>query len=71
MKYFVIMIDKNQRKFYKKNKCVDGWSTDPSECWAFSENGARGVCVSLYNSDNSHGENVYDFVPSYGKGKNE
>ena len=71
MKYFVIMVDKNNRTFYKKNKCVDGWSTNKAECWAFSENGARNIARALYAEDKSGGYNVYDFIPSYGEGKNE
>lgn len=71
MKYFVTWIDGNNCTRYKKNKCVDGWSTNKAEFWAFSESGARGIARSLYAYDKSNGVNVYDFIPSYGEGKNE
>lgn len=71
MKYFVMMVDKDNKTFYKKNKCVNGWSTNKSECWAFSASGARKIAVSLYAFDKSGGANVYDYIPSYGMGKNE
>lgn len=71
MKYFVMMIDKDNRTFYKRNKCVDGWSTNKADCWAFSRQGAKNIAISLYAYDKSNGANVYDFIPSYGEGRNE
>ena len=48
MKYYIVMHNKqfNTTK-YKKNKCVDGWSTDKNKCWAFSKQGALKIIERL------------------------
>ncbi len=54
MKYFVIKTTVNKVE-YKKYKCIDGWSTDPNECWQFSKQGAEKIAKRLndfYEVDN-------------------
>lgn len=45
-KYYVIKTTKNGIK-YKRYKCIEGWSTDKSECWKFSKGGAEQIAKSL------------------------
>ena len=48
MKYYIVMHNKqfNTTK-YKKNKCVEGWSTVKDCCWKFSKQGAKKIIESL------------------------
>ena len=34
---------KSEKRFYKKHKTLDDWSTEKSECWQFSEAAARKI----------------------------
>ena len=74
MKYFIMRIDKNNRTFYKKNKCVDGWSTNKAECWAFSRQGAKNI-IAVEERYIARGRNTmgytFSMIPSNGEGKNE
>lgn len=50
MKYLIVMesyILKEKEIKYKKNKCVDGWTTSPEKCWKFSKNGALKIIEDL------------------------
>ncbi len=46
MKYFVTKTTAGKLE-YKKYKCIDGWSTDPKECWQFSKSGAQKIADRL------------------------
>lgn len=46
MKYFVTKTTTGKLE-YKKYKCIEGWSTDPSECWQFSKAGAQKIADRL------------------------
>lgn len=43
---------------YKRTKCLDYWSTDKSECWQYSKQGAKNIVKRLTNH-----------IPSYAVGK--
>ena len=43
-KYYIYYTKpKSEKLFYKKHKTLDGWSTEKSECWQFSEASARRI----------------------------
>ena len=69
-KYFVRMrID--SRIYYKKNKCVDGWSMNKQECWAFTRPVADRLVKAYYRQAQGKSKAMYDFIRSNGEGKNE
>ncbi len=46
MKYFVTKTTKGKLE-YKKYKCINGWSSNPRECWQFSKVGAQKIVNRL------------------------
>ena len=43
-KYYIYYTKpKSEKRFYKKHKTLDDWSTEKSECWQFSEAAARKI----------------------------
>ena len=43
-KYYIYYTkSRSEKKFYKQYKTADGWSTEKSECWQFSEEAARRI----------------------------
>lgn len=70
MKFFVVKVKGEKVLAYKKNKCVDGWSNNKAECWAFSNQGAKNIALEL-NNNNKENDIKYGFMPSYGEGRNE
>jgi hypothetical protein len=46
MKYYIVREDYNGTKWYKKNKTVDGWTSENYKpyCWRFSKQGAKKIC---------------------------
>ncbi len=57
MKYFVTKTTTGKLE-YKKYKCIDGWSTDPKECWQFSKAGAQNIANRL-NEQHEYGSQSY------------
>lgn len=47
MTYFIKRTNQQGKVSYKKNKCVDGWSTNKTYCWRFSKQGARQIIKRL------------------------
>ena len=46
MKYYVIKTTRNGIE-YKRYKCIDGWSKEPTGCWQFSKQGAESIAKRL------------------------
>ena len=48
MKYYIKMENKQFNKvYYKRYKCIDGFTTDKKICWKFSKQGALKIIERL------------------------
>jgi len=59
------LIERNDSKTgridYKRYKCIDGFSTDPSICWKFSRSGATKIIKYWSNYDPVLGSDRYTY----------
>lgn len=60
--YVYRTINHNGRKEYKRTKCTDHWTGNKSNCWKFSEQGAKGI-VKTYNDNCRSGYYTYGMEP--------
>lgn len=58
-KYYVVKI-MNNGKYYKKYKCIDGWSKNPEDCWQFTKSGALQIANRLNQTVKSVFSPFYD-----------